>query len=159
MSSRGIVGVVGGGGYAGVKTCAQRVSNMIRKQRRAGVYICRHFLRTWRPHKHSSLRHLSAIMLINLPGACRKRTFQPHLPNVLCGAATKGSALFSPQQKRTNVWTFELSFVMLMNPNKDNTAVHVCHSPGDMEERRTKLLARSWLVFECVTPTIPCVAT
>ena len=40
-------------------------------------------------------------------------------------------------------------YVMLMRPNKAETAVHGCHSPGDMA------LRRYWpdlgLVFECVT--------
>ena len=40
-------------------------------------------------------------------------------------------------------------YVMLMRPNKAETAVHGCHCPGDMA------LRRYWpdlgLVFECVT--------
>ena len=38
---------------------------------------------------------------------------------------------------------------MLMSPNKDETAVHGCHCPGDMAVRMRKVLAipRSWCVL------------
>ena len=32
-------------------------------------------------------------------------------------------------------------FAMLMSPNKDETAVHGCHCPGDMAVRMRKVLA------------------
>ena len=34
---------------------------------------------------------------------------------------------------------------MLMRPNKAETAVHVCHCPGDMAVRMRKVLARPWV--------------
>ena len=43
------------------------------------------------------------------------------------------------------------SYVMLMSPNKDETAVHGCHCQGDMAVRMRKVLQTAGLVFECVT--------
>ena len=42
---------------------------------------------------------------------------------------------------------------MLMSPNKDETAVHGCHCPGDMAVCMREVLARPWVkpwVGECV---------
>ena len=35
-------------------------------------------------------------------------------------------------------------YAKLMRPNKAETAVHSCHSPGDIAVRMRKALARSW---------------
>ena len=37
-----------------------------------------------------------------------------------------------------------------MSPNKDETAVHGCHSRGDMAVRMRKVPQTAELVFECV---------
>ena len=36
-------------------------------------------------------------------------------------------------------------YAMLMSPNKDETAVHGCHCPGDMAVRMREVLARPWV--------------
>ena len=40
--------------------------------------------------------------------------------------------------------------VLLVNPNKDETAVYGCHYPGDMAVRMRKVLQTAGLVFEYV---------
>ena len=37
------------------------------------------------------------------------------------------------------------SYVMLMSPNKGETAVHGCHCPRDMAVRMCEVLARPWV--------------
>ena len=36
-------------------------------------------------------------------------------------------------------------YAMLISPNKDETAVHGCHCPGDMAMRMREVLARPWV--------------
>ena len=40
-------------------------------------------------------------------------------------------------------------YAMLMSPNKDETAVHGCHCPGDMAVRMREELARPWVWWMC----------
>ena len=40
--------------------------------------------------------------------------------------------------------TLTPGYDMLMSPNKDETAVHGCHCPGDMAVRMRKVLAIPW---------------
>ena len=42
-------------------------------------------------------------------------------------------------------------YVMLMRPNKAETAVHGCHCPGDMAVRCVRYWPDRGLVFDCVS--------